>query len=44
MRPQEKKNGGVGLKRLPLVFPREQAIYQLPHQNIFHIFLGCRTA
>jgi hypothetical protein len=39
----QKKNGGVGLKNLPLVFPREQAVYQLPLQNIFWIFLGCKT-
>jgi hypothetical protein len=40
MRPQgswakKKKNGGVGLKKLPWVLPSEQAAYQLPLQNIF---------
>jgi hypothetical protein len=36
------KNGGVGLKRLPLVLPREQAIHQLPLQNIFWVFLDAK--
>jgi hypothetical protein len=40
---QINKNGGVGLKRLPLVFPREKAIHQLPLQFIFWIFLGYKT-
>jgi hypothetical protein len=40
---QKKKNGGVGLKKLPLMFPREQAAYQLPFQNIFWRILGCKN-
>jgi hypothetical protein len=54
MRPQEKKgdhgtnlkrNGGVGLKMLPLVFTREKATgtYQPPLQNVLKIFLGCEA-
>jgi hypothetical protein len=33
-----KKNGGVGLRRFPLVFSRGGAIYQLPLQHSFFGF------